>query len=404
MDHLGIDDLVLSSLTTTSTSTGSVSSIATVSMPTSSIVSVTTATTTTGGVIDPATARRQSIQTCLESLVHACHCTVTPGNQCPLVTCQKMKRLIQHSLQCRRKQMQTSTSTGPMGPGLTSTGPLGPSPGCPICKQLIALCCYHAKTCTQLKCRVPYCCAIRLKLQRQQQTQRIQQIQLMRRRMALMQRAAMFETTTTSTCPQITSPSPPVRYNNTTMMMAAPNTTTVGLGKGLNIAVGPGKGPNSSVEQGKGPNNAVRQGKGSSPAMRSTGKSEMIYSAGGPMMTGVGLGKGDKMMYNSAAPGDKMIAYQQQRQQPMLMMRERVMAPPGTYTGVVGPSGTYLGTPASSSTYGGVKGSPGTCVRMAGSMSTQGMTYNGPPVHNTSAGLLQQVLMLFHLFLVAHPH
>jgi len=113
-------------------------------------------------------ARRRSIQTCLQSLVHACHCR---DANCRLMTCQKMKRLIQHSNACRRK----------------NTG------GCPVCKQLIALCCYHAKTCDIPKCPVPYCCAIKEKLERQRAEQRLKQAQLMRRRMALMQRDMAVE-------------------------------------------------------------------------------------------------------------------------------------------------------------------------------------------------------------------
>jgi E1A/CREB-binding protein len=113
-------------------------------------------------------ARRQSIQTCLQSLVHACHCR---DANCRMVTCQKMKRLIQHSVACRRKN----------------------AGGCPVCKQLIALCCYHAKTCELPKCPVPFCCAIRQKLERQRAEQRFKQMQLMRRRMALMQRGLSYD-------------------------------------------------------------------------------------------------------------------------------------------------------------------------------------------------------------------
>lgn len=113
-------------------------------------------------------ARRRSIQTCLQSLVHACHCR---DANCRLITCQKMKRLIQHSNACRRKN----------------------AGGCPVCKQLIALCCYHAKTCDMPKCPVPYCCAIKEKLERQRAEQRLKQAQLMRRRMAAMQRGMAME-------------------------------------------------------------------------------------------------------------------------------------------------------------------------------------------------------------------
>lgn len=67
-------------------------------------------------------ARKLSIQRCIQSLVHACQCR---DANCRLPSCQKMKRVVQHTKMCKRKT----------------------NGGCPICKQLIALCCYHAKHC-----------------------------------------------------------------------------------------------------------------------------------------------------------------------------------------------------------------------------------------------------------------
>uniref|UniRef100_A0A6P4FM40 histone acetyltransferase n=1 Tax=Drosophila rhopaloa TaxID=1041015 RepID=A0A6P4FM40_DRORH len=69
---------------------------------------------------DPEEARKQSIQRCIQSLVHACQCR---DANCRRPSCHKMKRVVQHTKNCRRKT----------------------DGGCPICKQLIALCCYHAK-------------------------------------------------------------------------------------------------------------------------------------------------------------------------------------------------------------------------------------------------------------------
>ena len=54
--------------------------------------------------------------------MHACQCR---DANCRLPSCQKMKRVVQHTKICKRKT----------------------NGGCPICKQLIALCCYHAKHC-----------------------------------------------------------------------------------------------------------------------------------------------------------------------------------------------------------------------------------------------------------------
>ena len=77
---------------------------------------------------NPQEARRLSIQRCIASLVHACQCR---DANCRLPSCQKMKRVMAHTKQCKRKT----------------------NGGCPVCKQLIALCCYHAKHCPEV--RVP---------------------------------------------------------------------------------------------------------------------------------------------------------------------------------------------------------------------------------------------------------
>lgn len=75
-----------------------------------------------GQKANPQEARKLSIQRCIHSLVHACQCR---DANCRLPSCQKMKRVTQHTKVCKRKT----------------------NGGCPICKQLIALCCYHAKHC-----------------------------------------------------------------------------------------------------------------------------------------------------------------------------------------------------------------------------------------------------------------
>ncbi|KAL3266918.1 hypothetical protein HHI36_011068 [Cryptolaemus montrouzieri] len=110
---------------------------------------------------NPNEARKLSIQRCIHSLVHACQCR---DANCRLTSCLKMKRVVTHTKVCKRKT----------------------NGGCPICKQLIALCCYHAKHCTETKCLVPFCSNIKHKLKQQQLQQRLQQAQLLRRRMAVM--------------------------------------------------------------------------------------------------------------------------------------------------------------------------------------------------------------------------
>uniref|UniRef100_A0A667XMB9 histone acetyltransferase n=1 Tax=Myripristis murdjan TaxID=586833 RepID=A0A667XMB9_9TELE len=111
----------------------------------------------------PGDSRRLSIQRCIQSLVHACQCR---NANCSLPSCQKMKRVVQHTKNCKKKT----------------------NGGCPICKQLIALCCYHAKHCQENKCPVPFCLNIKHKLRQQQLQHRLQQAQMLRRRMASMQR------------------------------------------------------------------------------------------------------------------------------------------------------------------------------------------------------------------------
>ncbi|KAG5832535.1 hypothetical protein ANANG_G00292180 [Anguilla anguilla] len=106
--------------------------------------------------------RHLSIQRCIQSLVHACQCR---NASCSLASCQKVKRVVQHTKGCKRKT----------------------NGGCPICKQLIALCCYHAKHCQENKCPVPFCLNIKHKLRQQQLQHRLQQAQMLRRRMASMQ-------------------------------------------------------------------------------------------------------------------------------------------------------------------------------------------------------------------------
>ncbi|CAH1390893.1 unnamed protein product [Nezara viridula] len=110
---------------------------------------------------NPQEARKLSIQRCIQSLVHACQCR---DANCRLPSCQRMKRVVQHTKVCQRKA----------------------NGNCPICKQLIALCCYHAKYCQETKCPVPFCLNIKHKMKQQQLQQRLQQAQLLRRRMAVM--------------------------------------------------------------------------------------------------------------------------------------------------------------------------------------------------------------------------
>ena len=139
---------------------------------------------------NPQESRRASIQRCIQSLVHACQCR---DANCRQPSCQKMKRVVAHTKTCKRKT----------------------NGGCPICKQLIALCCYHAKHCQEAKCPVPFCLNIKQKLRQQQLQHRLQQAQMLRRRMATMtaRTTAMTSQPTTQPVTQPTGSVPPNTIN-----------------------------------------------------------------------------------------------------------------------------------------------------------------------------------------------
>ncbi|XP_035707875.1 uncharacterized protein LOC118435641 [Folsomia candida] len=69
---------------------------------------------------------------------------------CQQRNCHKFKRIVNHAKTCPRRVIG----------------------GCAVCKQLIALCCLHAKKCLKPGCAVPYCANIKNKLKQQ----RLQQI------------------------------------------------------------------------------------------------------------------------------------------------------------------------------------------------------------------------------------
>jgi len=102
--------------------------------------------------------RRNSVQRCITSLVHACQCR---NANCQIQQCIRMKKVVTHTKNCKKK----------------SYG------GCPICTQLIALCLYHAKFCQETKCLVPFCFNLKSKIKQQEQAQRQRQDMLMIRRM-----------------------------------------------------------------------------------------------------------------------------------------------------------------------------------------------------------------------------
>jgi len=99
--------------------------------------------------------KRLSIKRCIDSLVHACQCR--NDKSCKDPSCNKMKQVVKHTRDCPSRH--------------------DPKKPCHICKQLVALCCYHAKHCSTADCPVPFCKSIKTRLQRQQAlaNRRIQQ-------------------------------------------------------------------------------------------------------------------------------------------------------------------------------------------------------------------------------------
>ena len=102
---------------------------------------------------------KHSIETYLKAFMHAVYCR---NANCTFLKCMQFKRVVQHSKNCQKfKNSQ-----------------------CEFCKQMIALCIYHAKNCKENMCQVPFCSTIKIKLKQQ----KAYNTTLERRRMQLMTR------------------------------------------------------------------------------------------------------------------------------------------------------------------------------------------------------------------------
>ncbi|CAF0704154.1 unnamed protein product [Brachionus calyciflorus] len=97
------------------------------------------------------------IEVYVTTLIHAVHCR---NANCTMAKCMQFKRVVQHSKQCQKYKTNQ----------------------CDYCRQLIALCIYHAKLCKDDHCQVPFCSSIKLKLKQQ----RAFNSQAERRRMLMM--------------------------------------------------------------------------------------------------------------------------------------------------------------------------------------------------------------------------
>ena len=107
---------------------------------------------------NPHEARKQSIQKCIQSLVHACQCR---DMTCKLQSCIKMKRVIRHTRDCKLRNNGT----------------------CCICKQFVTLCLFHARNCNENQCSVPLCSNIKKKFKKQRIEHQIHENHLTMRRM-----------------------------------------------------------------------------------------------------------------------------------------------------------------------------------------------------------------------------
>lgn len=73
-----------------------------------------------------------------------------------MLSCIKMKMIFRHAESCKIKSNQQQSSAQLQ------------APICPICRQHIALYCYHVKNYTRRKCLVTYCTNIKYKIKQRQ--------------------------------------------------------------------------------------------------------------------------------------------------------------------------------------------------------------------------------------------
>ena len=90
---------------------------------------------------NPHEARKQSVQKCIQPLVHACQCR---DMTCKLHSCIKMKRVIRHTRDCALRK----------------------NSNCDICKQFVRLCLFHARNCNENQCSVALCSNIKQRLKK----------------------------------------------------------------------------------------------------------------------------------------------------------------------------------------------------------------------------------------------
>ena len=102
----------------------------------------TTTTTTTTTAPDEATTTRPRLETYLSLLIHSVKCE--DSLHCSFAKCAQFRKILDHSRQCQQKRTSAK---------------------CDYCRQLFALCIYHAKMCTdEARCQIPFCASIKEKI------------------------------------------------------------------------------------------------------------------------------------------------------------------------------------------------------------------------------------------------
>ena len=105
------------------------------------------------------TSSSPNLQVYLNAFMHAVYCH---KDNCIYPKCLQFKRVIAHSKQCQKYKNSQ----------------------CEFCRQLLALCIYHAKSCKNEQCQVPFCASIKIKLKQKKAFNS----QAERRRMLMMEK------------------------------------------------------------------------------------------------------------------------------------------------------------------------------------------------------------------------
>eukprot|EP00731_Ephydatia_muelleri_P030521 Em0022g35a len=249
---------------------------------------------------NPAEARKQSIQKCIQYLLHACQCK---DAQCKLPGCVKIKRILKHTRDCKLRQLGN----------------------CTVCKQFLVLCYTHAKSCNEQSCPVPICARIKVNLREQRLQKRMRQERFMQQRMVNMEQ---FSSNSAAPAPSVSNsvaspiaispqaqsnkvPPSPTSSKSPSTSTSAPNVTVTPTSQGVNptpsggLISTPSPAPQPSVGKG-----------GPVPSMGEVGEAlqqRLMSPSNGVQMSGVaGLSRPSDHVFTNATlsqpmsiPGDQ---------------------------------------------------------------------------------------------------